>query len=171
MVNPMASLGVAVQEYPTSTGPVDYTLFVEGKAVGVVEVKKDDAGENITVVEGQSGRYANSKFKYVNVDYHIRFVYEVTGDLTCFTDYDDLKYRFRKVFSFYRSETLKKLLEKLDTIRNNMKKFPDFDTNEFRDCQIKTIENLDKSFSENVDYFTFFILNEKYICTNPLFRG
>ena len=69
----MASLGVAVREYPTSTGPVDYALFVEGKPIGVVEAKKDDAGENITVVEGQSGRYANNKFKYVNADYHIRF--------------------------------------------------------------------------------------------------
>lgn len=117
----MASLGVAVREYPTSTGPVDYALFVEGKPVGVVEAKKDDAGENITVVEGQSGRYANSKFKYVNVDYHIRFAYEATGELTRFTDYDDLKYRSRKVFSFHRPETLKKLLEQSDTIRNNMK--------------------------------------------------
>ena len=149
MVNPMASLGVAVREYPTSTGPVDYALFVEGKPVGVVEAKKDDAGENITVVEGQSGRYANSKFKYVNVDYHIRFAYEATGELTRFTDYDDLKYRSRKVFSFHRPETLKKLLEQPDTIRNNMKKFPDFDIEGFRDCQIKAIENLDKSFSEN----------------------
>lgn len=149
MVNPMASLGVAVREYPTSTGPVDYALFVEGKPVGVVEAKKDDAGENITVVEGQSGRYANSKFKYVNVDYHIRFAYEATGELTRFTDYDDLKYRSRKVFSFHRPEALKKLLEQPDTIRNNMKKFPDFDTEGFRDCQIKAIENLDKSFAEN----------------------
>ena len=149
MVNPMASLGVAVREYPTSTGPVDYALFVEGKPVGVVEAKKDDAGENITVVEGQSGRYANSKFKYVNVDYHIRFAYEATGELTRFTDYDDLKYRSRKVFSFHRPETLKKLLEQPDTIRNNMKKLPDFDTEGFRDCQIKAIENLDKSFAEN----------------------
>ncbi len=33
-VNPMASLGVAVREYPTSTGPVDYALFVDGKPVG-----------------------------------------------------------------------------------------------------------------------------------------
>ena len=63
-VNPMASLGVAVREYPTSTGPVDYALFVDGKPVGVIEAKKDELGENITVVEGQSGRYANSTFKY-----------------------------------------------------------------------------------------------------------
>ncbi len=149
MVNPMASLGVAVREYPTSTGPVDYALFIEGKPIGVVEAKKDDAGENITVVEGQSGRYANSKFKYVNVEYHIRFAYEATGELTRFTDYDDLKCRSRNVFSFHRPETLKKLLEQPDTIRNNMKKFPEFDTAGFRDCQIKAIKNLDKSFSEN----------------------
>lgn len=65
-VNPFASLGVAVREYPTSTGPVDYALFVGGKPVGVIEAKKDTLGENITVVEGQSGRYANSTFRYIS---------------------------------------------------------------------------------------------------------
>lgn len=69
----MASLGVAVREYPTSTGPVDYALFVGGKPVGVIEAKRDDLGENITVVEGQSGRYANSTFRYITTDYNIRF--------------------------------------------------------------------------------------------------
>ena len=29
-ISPMAALGVAVREYPTSTGPVDYVLFVDG---------------------------------------------------------------------------------------------------------------------------------------------
>ena len=149
MINPMASLGIAVREYPTSTGPVDYALLIEGRPVGVIEAKKDNEGENITVVESQSGRYANSKFKCVNVEYNIRFVYEATGKLTRFTDYNDLKYRSRKVFSFHRPETLKKLMEQTDTIRNNMKRFPDFDTEGFRDCQIKAIQNLDKSFSEN----------------------
>lgn len=149
MVNPMASLGVAVREYPTSTGPVDYALFVGGKPVGVIEAKKDDAGENITAVEGQSGRYANSKFKYVSIDYRIRFAYEATGELTRFTDYDDQKYRSREVFSFHRPETLKALLAQKDTIRNNMKHFPRFDPTGFRDCQVTAIQNLDRSFSEN----------------------
>ena len=95
-VNPMASLGVAVREYPTSTGPVDYALFVDGKPVGVIEAKKDELGENITVVEGQSGRYANSTFKYITTEYKIRFAYEATGQLTRFTDYADVKYRSRR---------------------------------------------------------------------------
>ena len=36
-LNLFAGLGVAVREFPTSTGPVDYALFVDGKPVGVVE--------------------------------------------------------------------------------------------------------------------------------------
>ncbi len=148
-VNPIASLGVAVREYPTSTGPVDYALFVDGVPVGVVEAKKDDMGENITIVEGQSNRYANSVFKYVNIDYHIRFAYEATGQLTRFTDYADDKYRSRAVFSFHRPETLRALLGRPDTIRNNMKHLPAFDATGFRKCQITAIENLDTSFAEN----------------------
>ena len=148
-VNPMAALGVAVREYPTSTGPVDYALFVAGKPVGVVEAKKDDLGENITTVEQQSGRYAGSTFKYISVDYQIRFAYEATGELTRFTDYNDEKYRSRAVFSFHRPETLQSLLAQSDTIRNNMKHFPSFDSTGFRKCQITAIENLDASFAEN----------------------
>ncbi len=148
-VNPMASLGVAVREYPTSTGPVDYALFVGGKPVGVIEAKKDELGENITVVEGQSGRYANSTFRYVTTDYKIRFAYEATGQLTRFTDYQDVKYRSRSVFSFHRPETLQAWLSQPDTIRNHMKHFPAFDTTGFRSCQITAIRNLDTSFAEN----------------------
>ena len=148
-VNSMASLGVAVREYPTSTGPVDYALFVDGKPVGVIEAKKDELGENITVVEDQSGRYANSTFRYITNDYQIRFAYEATGQLTRFTDYKDIRYRSRRVFSFHRPETLRALLANSDTIRNNMKHFPEFDTTGFRKCQITAIKNLDTSFAEN----------------------
>jgi len=38
--NPMASIGVAVREFPTNdNGEVDYALFVEGRPVGMVEAK------------------------------------------------------------------------------------------------------------------------------------
>ena len=148
-VNPMAAPGVAVREYPTSTGPVDYALFVDGKPVGVVEAKRDDEGENITTVETQSGRYAGSTFKYVSVDYSIRFAYEATGKLTRFTDYADEKYRSRTVFSFHRPETLRALLAQPDTVRNNLKRLPMLDTTGFRDCQIRAIHNLDVSFADN----------------------
>ena len=148
-LNLSASLGVAVREFPTSTGPVDYALFVDGIPVGVIEAKKTELGENITTVEGQSARYANSTFKWIKGDYKIRFAYEATDKLTRFTDYNDIKYRSRTVFSFHRPETLAKLLRQPNTIRNNMKNFPEFDPTGFRACQIRAIENLDKSFAEN----------------------
>ena len=44
-VNLTVSLGVAVREFPASTGPVDYTLFIDGAPVGVVEAKRDDMGK------------------------------------------------------------------------------------------------------------------------------
>ena len=148
-LNLSASLGVAVREFPTSTGPVDYALFVDGVPVGIIEAKKSEVGENITAVEGQSSRYANSTFKWVKGIYRIRFAYEATDKLTRFTDYDDIKYRSRTVFSFHRPETLRALLHQGDTIRNNMKQFPEFDSTGFRKCQTIAIKNLDKSFAEN----------------------
>ena len=148
-LNLSASLGVAVREFPTSTGPVDYALFIDGTPIGVVEAKKSDAGENITTVEAQSARYANSTFKWIKNDYNIRFAYEVTDKLTRFTDYEDIKYRSRTVFSFHRPETLQKLLKSSTTLRNNLKNFPAFDSTGFRKCQIAAIENLDKSFADN----------------------
>ena len=144
-----ASKGVAVREFPTSTGPVDYALFVDGEPIGVIEAKKTNAGEHITEVETQSARYANSVFKWINRDYRIRFAYEATDKLIKFTDYYDLKYRSRKVFAFHRPETLEMLVNQKDTIRNNMKHFPELDTTGFRDCQIKAIRKLDTSFFES----------------------
>lgn len=138
-LNLSASLGVAVREFPTSTGEVDYALFVDGKPVGVVEAKREEAGEHITDVEVQSGRYANSTFKWIKNEYAIRFAYEATDKIIRFTDYKDIKYRSRTVFSFHRPETLRDLLRQPDTIRNNMKHFPPLDTNGFRKCQINAI--------------------------------
>ncbi len=144
-----AGLGIAVREFPTSTGRMDYALFVDGAPVGVVEAKRSDYGENITAVEGQTARYAKSSFKCNVENYEIRFAYEATDKLVRFTDYHDIKYRSRTVFSFHRPETLQALLDMPDTIRNNMKKFPPFDTTGFRDCQTRAIAKLEDSFSGN----------------------
>lgn len=144
-----AALGVAVREFPTSTGPVDYALFIDGDPVGVIEAKKSSVGENITVVEEQSARYATSSFKWINREYTIRFAYEATDKLIKFTDYKDIKYRSRRVFSFHRPEYLESLLQARDTIRNNMKHFPALDTTGFRECQINAINNMDVSFADN----------------------
>lgn len=148
-LNLAVSLGVAVREFPTSTGKVDYALFIDGQPAGVVEAKREESGQSITDVEIQSGRYANSTFKWVREDYFIRFVYEATDKLIRFTDYKDIKYRSRTVFSFHRPETLRELLKQPDTIRNNMKHFPVLDETGFRKCQVNAIKKLDESFADN----------------------
>ena len=66
-LNLFAGLGVAVREFPTSTGPVDYALFVDGIPVGIIEAKKDDAGENIHLksdAEVKGAFWPNLWFKY-----------------------------------------------------------------------------------------------------------
>ena len=147
--NKDVSVGIAVREFPTNTGSVDYALFIDGKLVGIIEAKKTDSGENIISVEEQAARYASSAFKWVTEPCQIRFVYEATGDLIRFTDYADIRYRSRQVFSFHQPETLRLLLKKKDTVRNCLKKIPVLNPEGFRKCQINAIQKLDESFADN----------------------
>ena len=100
-----AGLGLAIREYPTDSGPADYALFVDRKPVGVIEAKREEEGYRLTVVEKQSGTYADSKLKYLN-NKPLDFLYESTGVVTRFTDRRDPKYRSRPIFSFQRPETI-----------------------------------------------------------------
>jgi type I restriction enzyme, R subunit len=54
--NPNESLGVAIREFPLSTGEADYALFIDRKAVGVIEAKPE--GTTLGGVDSQSGKYA-----------------------------------------------------------------------------------------------------------------
>lgn len=56
--NTHASRGVAQREFPLNTGYgfADYLLYIDGKAAGVIEAKKE--GATLTGVEVQSARYA-----------------------------------------------------------------------------------------------------------------
>ena len=55
-MNIMAGLGVAVREFPLTTGEADYGLYIDGKVAGVIEAKKE--GANLTGVETQTDKYA-----------------------------------------------------------------------------------------------------------------
>ena len=147
--NRSAALGVAVREYHTQSGPVDYLLFVGGQPVGVVEAKAEKKGVSLYSVAEQSMRYITSGLKYVTGKTDIRFTYESTGVITYFLDTHDNKARSREVFSFHRPETLADWLKGDDTLRNRMKAFPALNRQGFRDCQITAILNLEESFAEN----------------------
>ena len=93
-------LGQAVREFQTDIGPADYVLFADKKAVGVIEAKRAEEGQNITAVELQSEGYAVAKLKWVNNKTPLPFIYESTGILIRFTDRRDPKPRSREVFNF-----------------------------------------------------------------------
>ena len=141
-------LGVVIREYQTDIGLADYVLFVDRKPVGIIEAKKEEAGQNLSVVEEQSAGYANAKLKYLNNE-PLRFVYESTGVLTRFTDYEDPKPRARPVFSFHTPQTLLSWTKQKETLRQRLHDIPILERDEFRPAQIVAIENIEKSFQAN----------------------
>lgn len=147
-INWNESLGIAIKEYQTDVGPADYVLFVDRKPVGIVEAKKEEVGQNLSTVEEQSSGYANAKLKYLNND-PLRFVYESTGVLTRFTDYQDSKPRAREIFSFHTPKTLLSWSKQDKTLRERFFDIPELETDGFRPAQIKAIKNLESSFKQN----------------------
>ncbi len=148
-----AGLGIAVREYQTDVGPADYVLFVDKKAVGVIEAKKEDLAHKITEVEEQTGGYAAAKLKWVNNKEPLPFLYESTGIITRFTDGRDPRPRSREVFNFHRPETLKEWLSQDASLRERLQHIPTLNPNHLsakelrlRDCQEIAITNLEESF-------------------------
>ncbi len=141
-----AGVGIAVREYPTDVGPADYVLFIDERAVGVIEAKREEWGHRITDVENQSGAYAAATLKWVNNSEPLPFVYESTGVVTRFTNRADPVPRSREVFSFLRPETMREWTAQPDPLRKRLHRLPPLDPSGLRACQIGAIENLEASF-------------------------
>ena len=140
--------GVIIREMDTSTGPADYMLFIDGKACGVIEAKKD--GVSLGGVAEQSGRYSLSNSKHTQrwLD-DLPFTYEATSESLRFCDYRDPKPRSRDIFHFHKPETLKKWLEEGDTLRARMLHLPELDITGLRACQIDAINGTEASLKNN----------------------
>jgi len=145
--------GQAVREYQTDAGPADFVLFVDKKAVGVIEAKREEEGQRLTAHESQTEGYAAAKLKWVNNQRPLPFLYESTGVITRFTDARDPKPRSREVFSFHRPETLKEWLSQDASLRERLHHIPPLNPNHLpatelrlRDCQETAITNLEASF-------------------------
>ncbi len=77
-LNRYASLGVAVREFPLATGEADYLLFVDGKAVGVVEAKSE--GTTLSGVAEEAGNYFVGLPQNIpHVTLPLRFQYKSAG--------------------------------------------------------------------------------------------
>jgi type I restriction enzyme R subunit len=112
-----AARGVAIREFPLNPGHgfADYLLYVDGRACGVIEAKKQ--GATLTGVERQSMRYAQGLPAALPAWRRpLPFAYESTGVETHFTNGLDPRPRARHVFAFHRPERLAEWLNLLPAV-------------------------------------------------------
>src|SRR5688572_9786276 len=104
-VNLSASRGVAVRELTFKGGEPDYTLFVDGKAIGTIEAKP--AGHSLTGVQEQSEKYVKGvPFGMAAWRSPLSFSFESTGNETLFTNRLDPVPHGHNVFAIHRPEML-----------------------------------------------------------------
>src|SRR3954466_12412879 len=122
-INLSASRGVAICELSFKTGEPDYTLFVDGKAIGTVEAKAE--GATLTGVEEQSAKYVvGIPFGIAAWKTPLPFCYESTGTETFFTCRLDPDPCSRPVFSFHRPETLLAWVHLEKQVAQRLREFP-----------------------------------------------
>ena len=156
-VNLAAGRGVAVREFVLEPphGRVDYLLFVDREAVGVIEAKP--AGATLTGVEWQSAKYLDGLPDWVQsaLEGALPFVYQSTGVETRFTNTLDPEARSRQVFWFHRPETLADWIREVHenpaapTLRHRLTKLPPLSEEGLRSAQVTAIRNLERSLAEN----------------------
>ena len=118
-MNLFASPGVAVREVTLKPGHgrVDYVLYVNQAAVGVIEAKPK--GTPLSGVEWQSAMYAEGlppdvRLAALTKDGRLPFVFEASGAETHFTSGFDPEPRARRIFHFPQPSTLAGVLKRKD---------------------------------------------------------
>jgi type I restriction enzyme R subunit len=147
-LNLSASLGVVVRYFPLKEQlEADYLLFVDRKAVGVVEAKP--TGTTLSGVAEQTTKYlASIPANVPTVQLPLPFAYESTGVETFFRDSRDPEPCSRRVFAFHQPETLKEWLAQEDSLRGRLQQTPSLVTQGLRECQIDAIKNLEVSLAD-----------------------
>ena len=147
-MNISAGLGVAVREFPLTTGDADYMLYADARAIGVVEAKPK--GHTLTGVETQSGKYLDGLPKTLpNYRLPLPFAYESTGEVTQFTNTLEPDARSRAIFTFHRPEELIRLVKLDKQVRGLLREMPPLNTGNLWNVQIDSINNLEKSLALN----------------------
>ncbi|MDE0503344.1 MAG: DEAD/DEAH box helicase family protein, partial [Candidatus Poribacteria bacterium] len=143
-----ASQGVAIREFQMASGPADYLLFIDRKAVGVIEAKLE--GATLGGVSEQTERYLTGIPARLRCHQRpLPFGYESTGVETFFRDLRDPDSRSRRLFAFHKPEILARWVAQGHALRERLRDLPALDTHGLRDCQIEAIVNLEQSFSAN----------------------
>nr|WP_210315457.1 DEAD/DEAH box helicase family protein [Aurantimonas sp. DM33-3] len=143
-----AGQGVAVREFQTASGPVDYALFVNRRLCGVVEAKSE--GTTLSGFSDQAARYIHDMPGHlIREEGQVRFEYVASGSEILFRDHADPDATSRRVFAFHRPETLGLWLREAKTIRTRLQHMPELVRDGLRDCQIDAVNSLEESLATN----------------------
>jgi type I restriction enzyme R subunit len=139
-----AGLGVAVREFSTASGPVDYALFVASELCGVIAAAKP-ASTTSGSAEQPARDIADVPGHLVRREGQARFEYVASSGELLFRDHADPAPRARRVFFFHRPETLQRWLGDDATIRRRLQAMPPLVTEGLRDCQAGAVRALEAS--------------------------
>ena len=106
----------AVEEYPTTNGPADYALFVNGLIVGLVEAKREAVNPQEVLNTGRALRPRDRGRARCNFNgLRVPFIYATNGHLIAFRDVRDPLNRSRSLAAFH---TPGALLDRLHDARD-----------------------------------------------------
>src|SRR3984893_4532464 len=102
----------AIEEYPTSFGPADYALCMDGQIIGIVEAKKLTLGPQNVL--SQAERYSKGlEQNGLRVgDYGVPFLYSTNGEVIW---HHDIRYslnRSRQIARFHTPDALQEILNR-----------------------------------------------------------
>ncbi len=157
--NLYAGQGVAVREVPMAPGHgrADYLLYVDQRAIGVIEAKPE--GTPLSGVEWQSARYASGlpadvRLRAVTRHERLPLVLEASGSETHLTNGYDPEPRARRVFACPRPATVTRWLRDADsdsdapTWRGKVRRLPELRTERLRPAQIDAVRGIERSLAE-----------------------
>ena len=168
-----AATGVAIREFPLEQGYgfADYLLYLNGKAAGVIEAKKQ--GMTLSGVEPQSDKYGKGLPAALPAWVRpLPFGYQSTGAETRFTNGLDPQPRSRSLFAFHQPALLVSWLESAKsspsplagegggisdglgayssgTFLSRLQNMPELEVHGLWPAQVTAIRNLEQSLKEN----------------------
>src|SRR5258707_1733113 len=102
----------AIEEYPTSAGPADYALCIDGQIIGIVEAKKLSLGPQnvLSQAERYSRGLQQNGLRFG--EYGVPFLYSTNGEALW---HHDIRYnlnRSRQIARFHTSDALQEMLDR-----------------------------------------------------------
>lgn len=117
----------AIEEYPTTAGPCDYALCLDGRILGIVEAKKLTLGPQNVL--SQAERYSKGldqpalQFE----EFHVPFLYSTNGEVIWHHDIRHPLNRSREIAGFHTPDALREFFNRdIDAVLTHLRALPNY---------------------------------------------